>query len=74
MELCEDYGLIVLNGAIKGDEDGNFTYISMMGDSVNDICATSLDILPHVTEFSIDDKAWSDHFPVNLVLNVNIKK
>lgn len=74
MELCEDYGLVVLNGAIKGDEDGNFTFMSRVGDSVNDICATSLDILPYVNEFFIDDKIWSDHQPINFILNVNIKK
>lgn len=44
IEMCEDFGLVILNGSIKGDEDGNYTFVNGVGSSVNDIAAISFDI------------------------------
>lgn len=71
MEFCEDYGLVVANGAMQGDENGDFTFISGVGESVNDICAVSQDVFYNIDSFSIEDKTWSDHLPLYLVLKLN---
>lgn len=73
MEFCGDYGLIVLNGATKGDEDGNFTFISGVGESVNDICAVSQEIIGVVDYFNVDNKIWSDHMPLCLDLKIKTR-
>lgn len=70
MDFCDDYGLYVLNGTTKGDENGEFTFINSIGQSVNDICAISLDMLPYVEEFMVDAQKWSDHLPIVLSLKV----
>lgn len=48
MEFCNDMGLVVLNGVTKGDEKGELTYISTVGQSVNDFCCISNDMLHNV--------------------------
>lgn len=68
MEFCTDYGMIVLNGVTQGDEDGHFTFANNVGQSVNDICAVSYDLLQSVNSFEVDERTWSDHFPILLTL------
>ncbi|XP_059226688.1 uncharacterized protein LOC131998414 [Stomoxys calcitrans] len=70
LEFCDDNGLIVLNGRTLGDEDGNCTYISTIGSSVNDIASVSLDILKNIHKFGIEEKIWSDHLPLYIEMNV----
>lgn len=69
MEFNDNYGLIVLNGRTRGDEDGNYTFISTVGNSVNDICATSLEALECIDKFEVESKIWSDHMPLKISLN-----
>lgn len=71
IEFCEDFGLIVLNGATKGDECGNFTFMNGVGESVNDICAVSHDLLGLIERFTVEEQIWSDHMP--LVLNFKVR-
>lgn len=74
IEFCEHYGLLVANGAMKGDENGNLTFISGQRVSVNDICAVSLDVCPYIYSFTVQEKAWSDHQPICLSLKLNIRE
>lgn len=69
-EFCQDFGLHVINGCTKGDEIGNFTFVSAVGESVNDICALAHDNLELIETFMVDTKAWSDHMPIVLTLKV----
>lgn len=71
LELCQDFGLHILNGCTKGDELGSLTFISGVGESVNDICAAAYDILDSIESFIVNDKIWSDHMPITLTINVN---
>lgn len=71
LEFCDDYNLILLNGQTLGDEEGEFTYISNLGQSVNDICAVSANLLWYVNKFSIEEKIWSDHLPIVLEMGFN---
>ena len=70
IDLCNDFGQIVLNGRTVGDEEGNFTCVRENGSSVNDICAIFQELLAYVNSFTIEDKIWSDHMPLTLVLKV----
>ncbi|XP_059223056.1 uncharacterized protein LOC131996887 [Stomoxys calcitrans] len=72
VEFCNDSNLFILNGITLGDGEGNVTYANTLGQSVNDICSASLELLGFVNNFSVDDKIWSDHFPIVLKLNYNI--
>ncbi|XP_059226649.1 uncharacterized protein LOC131998381, partial [Stomoxys calcitrans] len=74
LDLCYDSGLFVINGMTAGDENGEFTFVSGVGESVNDICAVSQDLLKFVEKFNVDDKMWSDHFPIILTLKMLTKE
>lgn len=50
LELCDDLGLIILNGRFAGDEEGEFTFIGGMGCSVNDLCCTSFSCLTLISD------------------------
>ncbi|XP_075162649.1 uncharacterized protein LOC142235283 [Haematobia irritans] len=71
IDYCNDQNLIVVNGQTHGDEEGNFTYVSNSGTSVNDICALSVNLLQYLDSFRVIDKIWSDHMPITL--NINVK-
>ena len=68
-EFCNDYGLIVLNGRTLGDDEGAWTFVSGVGNSVNDLCVASQDVLKIVNNFRVEEKPWSDHLPISLTLN-----
>lgn len=69
IDFCNNYGLLILNGRTAGDGEGCYTYVGSSGNSVNDICAVSLDILTMVEKFTVDNQTWSDHLPITLYLN-----
>ncbi|XP_075163172.1 uncharacterized protein LOC142235800 [Haematobia irritans] len=70
-EFCNENNMIILNGQTKGDEEGNFTFISYAGKSVNDICSISQSLLQSVEDFTVEDKIWSDHMPIVLTLKLD---
>lgn len=70
IQLCDDYNMLILNGITKGDKEGDLTYISTLGDSVNDLCAVSKEVLERIVEFRVEDKVWSDHFPILVRINI----
>ncbi|XP_059224641.1 uncharacterized protein LOC131997617 [Stomoxys calcitrans] len=71
IDYCNEHNLVILNGQTLGDEDGNFTYLSNTGTSVNDICSVSINMLQYVESFKVVDKIWSDHLPITLNLKLN---
>ena len=56
LDLCENMGLFILNGSTVDDKSGNFTFISSVGNSVNDICAVDQELLFLVDNFIVDSK------------------
>lgn len=56
IDFCNEQNLIILNGQTLGDGDGNFTYVSNVGTSVNDICSVSASMLQYVENFSAEGK------------------
>jgi hypothetical protein len=73
MEFCSDNNLWVLNGGFKGDEEGEFTYCSSVGESVNDIAAVSNSSLQKILSFSVSNANWSDHFPIELKIKTEAR-
>ena len=51
-----------------GDREGSFTFISIVGESVNDFCCISQDLLQNVISFQVESENWSDHMPIVLSL------
>lgn len=70
VEFCEDNGLVILNGRTKGDEEGHLTYVNTNGSSVNDLAAISSHGLGMVRKFEVEEKIWSDHFPLKIEIEV----
>ncbi|XP_075159386.1 uncharacterized protein LOC142232535 [Haematobia irritans] len=70
IEFITDNNMIILNGRTNGDEEGNLTYISHIGESVIDICSVSNELLNYIESFQIENKVWSDHMPVVLTIKL----
>jgi len=64
IDMCNNYGLIVINGRCDADWRGEFTYVSGRGRSVIDLCCVSLAILPLIRSFHIIAEVFSDHLPI----------
>lgn len=68
--MCENFGLIILNGRTKGDCAGEFTFLSKMGASVIDFAITSIHCLEKVVDFRIVEHIGSDHMPTELTIRM----
>ena len=65
LKFCETMGLIVLNGRIKGDDEGNMTYVGGGGNSVLDLVIEMEDEEEdRVKEIRVVPRIESDHLPV----------
>ncbi|KAK6172210.1 hypothetical protein SNE40_015923 [Patella caerulea] len=61
----------MLNGRALRDSEGEFTFVSHVGKSINDYVLASTRIFPKVSKFEILRKDCSDHFP--LIFSINIR-
>jgi hypothetical protein len=73
LEMCEDYGLIIMNGRVEGDQEGEFTFLSSVGASAIDLALVSVNCLDLICDFKVGSFIGSDHLPINLMLNVNLE-
>ena len=60
----EDRGWYILNGAIKGDEEGNFTYIGERGETVIDYVIVNEFSKEWVEKMTVEPMTFSDHLPL----------
>lgn len=76
LDLCEEYGLTVLNGRMKGDTEGKFTYIGHRGASVLDylIIEESEENLPISKMSSVGVREKSDHLPLEVEFRSETKE
>lgn len=72
MNFLEENNLLLLNGRSNDDIEGEFTYISTCGVSVNDLCAISYGMLDMYSSFKVPTKSWSDHMPLVLELKYEV--
>lgn len=64
LKLCDDFGLIMLNGRSRSDADGKNTFIASMGTSVIDYSIVSIDALHVIKDFRVEAQQYSDHLPI----------
>lgn len=69
LDFCNENGLVVLNGRINGDADGEYTYISKTGCSVIDLCCASGEWIKHIKDFKVIEKQYTKHMPIILTIN-----
>ena len=68
LDLCKVFDFVILNGLCRGDEEGNFTYITTSGSSVIDYFIIS-DSLMHLNmQLKVAEEMLSQHLPVELVI------
>lgn len=68
LEFVKDMGAVILNGRMEGDYTGKYTFIGAMGSSVNDLAIINGDLAMYVKELKVHDSIFSDHMPLELVL------
>jgi hypothetical protein len=74
LSMCENFSLKIMNGSLKGDEQGEFTYIAYNGSSVIDYFILSDSIIKYASELRVISKVESKHMPVQMNLMVNNNK
>ena len=70
LEMCACYDLELLNGCVRFDSSGNFTYLSDHGHSVIDYFLTSCNISKYVEKLTVKERIDSDHMPVEMYCKV----
>ena len=64
LELSENQNLIILNGRMQGNYNGEMTFIGAMGSSVSHIACISELAVENVIDFKIETCILSDHKPI----------
>ena len=68
LNVCDAFGLSIVNGSIEYLCCGNFTYVSPNGCSVVDYFILSNSLLNLVSRMSVGERIESKHMPIELVL------
>ncbi|XP_037928913.1 uncharacterized protein LOC119663374, partial [Teleopsis dalmanni] len=71
LEICNSFGVTVLNGRTKGDREGTFTFIRGVARSTIDYCFVKGVWLLITEEFQIRDMIYSDHQPLEIMVNLD---
>lgn len=70
LELLDDIGGLILNGRSISDPQGEFTFVGVMGSSVNDICSVPIDLTNINYDFKVLQETFSDHMPIVLSMHI----
>lgn len=68
VEFLEERGWMIYNGAIRGDEEGEFTFTGGKGDTVIDYVVGNREVKEGIKRMRIGDRVDSDHQPVEVTL------
>ena len=68
--ICEQFNLVILNGCLPGDEEGNYTYTADNGSSVTDYFLLSRCLVHLGTRLAVIPNIESKHMPVELELEI----
>jgi exonuclease III len=66
IQLCYMFKLTPLNGLLRKDETGKFTFISERGNSTIDLFLSSIDLVNAFTSIEIVNRIDSHHMPIEL--------
>ncbi|XP_055922745.1 uncharacterized protein LOC129953526, partial [Eupeodes corollae] len=70
IELCDSFGLRILNGTMPSDVSGDFTFVGGQGSSTIDYSMIGEDWEPFVTDFEVRELPYSDHLPIVVTLRM----
>ena len=68
--VCEEFNLVIWNGFLPGDEEGNYTYTAHNGSSVIDHFLLSRCLVHLGTSLAVIPNTESKHMPVELELEL----
>ncbi|KAJ8671646.1 hypothetical protein QAD02_002905 [Eretmocerus hayati] len=71
LKILDSLGQTILNGNIKGDEEGNYTYIGAKGNTVIYHAIGNTGGLEKIEEMKIKEKTKSDHLPLEITLKID---
>ncbi|XP_066585917.1 golgin subfamily A member 6-like protein 22 [Prorops nasuta] len=74
MELMGEMGLVVFNGTVRGDSEGEYTYVGHMGRSVIDYVVGDMETREEIREMEVEVRVESDHLPIVVKLDKERKK
>jgi exonuclease III len=74
VEFIKERGWWILNGGIRGDEEGNWTYTGGRGESVIDVILVNEEMEEDVESLEIGEQVDSDHHPVIIRLKEEERK
>ena len=61
--VCEQFDLIIMNGLLPGNEDGNFTHIAHNGSSIIDYFIMSKCLVHLASHLNVVPRTESKHMP-----------
>lgn len=64
LDFIRERGWFIMNGCTEGDEDGEWTYIGPIGESVIDYILGGERITDDVKKMEIGDNVDSEHHPI----------
>lgn len=67
-------GWYLMNGNIKGDWEGEYTYVGGRGSSVIDYAVVNEKVRDKVVEFKVGDRVDSDHMPMCLKIRTKERR
>ncbi|XP_066593195.1 uncharacterized protein [Prorops nasuta] len=74
IELVGEMGLEVFNGTVRGDIEGEYTYVGHMGRSVIDYVVGDRETREEIREMEVEVRVESDHLPLMVKLDEERKK
>ena len=74
IELCKSYGIHIVNGRSKPDDEGESTCTANEGCSIVDYCIIASKLLPFLCSFEISHRTESFHFPVEFSFDFFFKR
>lgn len=64
IQAMMEEGFYIMNGRIRGDWDGEYTYIGARGSTVINYIFVNANVQDRVREFRIEERVDSDHMPI----------
>jgi len=68
LRMLGEVGWTILNGNVKGDEEGEFTYTGGRGETVIDYVISDEGLREKITGMEVGDRIDSDHHPLIVTL------
>ena len=74
LDIATNYDILIGNGCIMGDLEGQFTCCSWNGSSTNDLFLFHRELYNQINYFKVDDEFhwYSDHRSISFSLQINL--